>query len=91
VAKTFPVDGLWIDPQNRLYLSGLNQGAILRRNPDGMIETLASDPRIQWPDTFSQGADGAIYFTTSHIHETPRFNNGKAALSSPYAVFKLTP
>jgi sugar lactone lactonase YvrE len=91
VAKTFPVDGLWIDAQERIYLTGLTQNAILRRSPDGKIETLAAEERIQWPDTFSQGPDGAIYFTTSHIHEGPRFNLGKSVRKMPYAVFKIMP
>ncbi|MGI8743274.1 MAG: SMP-30/gluconolactonase/LRE family protein [Bryobacteraceae bacterium] len=91
VAQTFPVDGMWMDKKGRLYLSGLNQGAILRRSPDGRIETVAADPRIQWPDTFSEGSDGTIYFTTSHIQEMPRYNQGKRMLSSPFGVFKFTP
>jgi sugar lactone lactonase YvrE len=91
VASLFPTDGLWMDPQGRVYLSNLNEGAIDRRASDGTMETLAKDPRIQWPDTFTQGPDGAIYFTCSHIHEMPRFNMGKLALSSPYAVFKIMP
>jgi sugar lactone lactonase YvrE len=91
VGKTFPVDGLWMDAQDRVYLSGLNQNAILRRAKDGKIETLVTDARIQWPDTFSQGPDGALYFTCSHIHHEPRFNQGKSVRKMPYAVFKIMP
>jgi sugar lactone lactonase YvrE len=91
VAQTFPVDGLWMDKKGNLYLSDLRSGAIQRRNPDGKIELMAADPRIQWPDTFAEGPDGAIYFTTSHIHHMARFNGGKEARTMPYGLFKFTP
>ena len=91
VAQTFPVDGLWMDAKWNLYLSGLRQGAILRRLPDGKIETVVADPRIQWPDTFSEGPDGTMYFTCSQIHHMARFNGGKEARTTPYEVFKFTP
>lgn len=91
VATTFPVDGLWMDKTGNLYLSDLRDGAIQRRTPDGKIELVASDPRIQWPDTFAQGADGTLYFTCSHIHHMARYNGGKSARTEPYAVFKVTP
>jgi sugar lactone lactonase YvrE len=91
VAKTFPVDGLWMDPQGRIYLSGITQNAILRMLPGGKIETLASDPRLAWPDTFTQGPDAALYVTASHIHHMPRFNRGKSTRTMPYGIFKLIP
>ncbi|MGI9074469.1 MAG: SMP-30/gluconolactonase/LRE family protein [Bryobacteraceae bacterium] len=91
VAKTFPVDGLWMDSQRRLYLSGLTQNAVMRLLPDGKMETVAVDPRLQWPDTFSEGPDGSIYISASHINESPTYNNGKSVRKQPYAVFKLKP
>jgi sugar lactone lactonase YvrE len=91
VGKTFPVDGLWMDAQNRLYLSDLTHNAISRRASGGRMETLITDPRLQWPDTFTQGADGTMYVTTSRIHQTARFNKGKDARNGPYAVYKFRP
>lgn len=91
VAETFPVDGLWMDSKERIYLSGLNQNAVIRLLPDRTMETLVTDERLQWPDTFGQGPDGAIYVATSHIHESPAYNNGKSVRKRPYAVFKFKP
>ncbi len=91
VATTFPTDGLWMDPQGRLYLTGLQQKAVMRRLPNGTMETVVSDPRFEWPDTFTQGADGALYVTTSHINESPQYNKGKSVRKLPYTVFKLQP
>ena len=91
VATVFPCDGYWMDQAGNLYLSDLRDGAIQRRTPDGKIELVASDPRIQWPDTFAQGPDGALYFTCSHIHHMARYNGGQSARTEPYAVFKVMP
>ncbi len=89
VADTFPTDGLWIDSKQNLYLSDVSHHAVVRRSPDGKMERIVSDPRLQWPDTFSQGPDGAIYISASHINDSPTYNDGKSTRKSPYAVFKF--
>lgn len=91
VGQTFPVDGLWMDRKSNIYMGGLRQGAIFRRAPSGEIKSIVADPRIQWPDTFAEGPDGAIYFTCSHIHHMAVFNGGKEARTEPFAVYKFTP
>ena len=91
VAKTFPVDGLWMDAQGRLYLSDLTHNAVVRRSADGKMETLVTDARLQWPDTFTQASDGTMCVTASHINDMPRFNKGKSTRTLPYEVFKWKP
>lgn len=91
VAKTFPVDGLWIDKQDRVYLSNINESAVYRMEKGGSLQKVASDSRLEWPDTFSQGPDGAIYITASHINDGPQFNHGKSTRKLPYTVFKFLP
>ncbi len=89
--QTFPVDGLRMDKSGNLYLSDLRGGTIKKRTPDGKIELVCSDPRIQWPDSFAIGPDGALYFTCSHVHQQPKYNGGKNARTEPYAIFKVMP
>ena len=92
VGVSFPVDGVWMARDGFLYLSDLRTGAIQRRKvPDGKTELVAADPRIQWPDSFAQGPDGAIYFSCSHIHHAPQYNGGKSARTEPYTIFKVMP
>ena len=69
VAESGASDGLLMDPAGRIYVSAIEKDAILRMLPSGEIETLIQTPSIAWPDTFARGPDGAIYFTTSRIHE----------------------
>jgi sugar lactone lactonase YvrE len=91
VAKVFPTDGLWMDKHGILYLSDVQQNAVVRMTPDGKQERVASDANLQWPDTFTEGPDGAIYISASHINEGPNFNAGKSVRKTPYAVFRFKP
>jgi len=91
VARTFPTDGFWMDSKGDLYLSNINQSAVFRLSRNGEPAKVVADPRLEWPDTFSQGPDGAIYITASHIDDAPRFNQGKSTRTKPYAIFKFMP
>ena len=64
-------DGLLMDKQGRIYISALEENAIKRREANGQVHTLIADPRLRWPDTFSEGPDGAIYVTASRIQDMP--------------------
>jgi sugar lactone lactonase YvrE len=90
-AETFPVDGLWMDAQFRIYLSDITHTAVSRVLPDRTIERIVVDDRLQWPDTFTEGPDGTIYVTASHINNSATFNKGKSVRTRPYAVFSFTP
>ena len=90
-ATIFPTDGLWMDAQNNLYLSDVTHNAVTRLAPNGKLDRIVEDPRLQWPDTFSQGPDGSIYITASHINDGANFNGGKSVRKLPYEVFKFQP
>jgi sugar lactone lactonase YvrE len=90
-AKTFPMDGIWMDKSGNIYLSNLQAKGVSRLTPSGKLETLVTDARLEWPDTFSQGPDGSVYISASHINESPTYNKGKSIRTLPYAVFKFHP
>ena len=90
-AQTFPVDGIWMDSRQNIYLSNLQSKGVSRLGPDRKIQTVVTDPRLEWPDTFSEGPDGAIYISASHINESPMYNKGKSVRTLPYAVFRFKP
>jgi sugar lactone lactonase YvrE len=90
-ADTFPVDGLWIDAQDRIYLTDITHTAVSRLLPDRTIERLIVDRRLQWPDTFGEGPDGAMYVTTSHINHSATYNHGRSVRTRPYGVFRFMP
>lgn len=82
VGETGAADGLIADADGWVYLSSLELDAIRRVSPSNQVEVLATDPRISWPDSFSFGPDGALYFTTTRIHEG-------AAPTAAFAIYRL--
>lgn len=75
VARTHVADGLWMSKAGVLYLTSPTDYAIKRLNGD-TIETVLTDRRLRWPDTFSEGPDGRMYVTASHIQDTMWFKPG---------------
>ncbi|GGF00306.1 L-dopachrome tautomerase-related protein [Hymenobacter cavernae] len=90
LGKVPACDGMEIDANNNLYLTAFETNSIVRRTPDGKIETVAQDKRLQWPDTFSFTADGTLYVTNSAIHKTPTWNKGVDKQNQPFHIFKMS-
>ncbi len=75
VAKTHVADGLWMSKAGVLYLTSPTDYSIKRLSGAG-TETVLTDKRLRWPDTFSEGPDGTLYVTASHIQDTQWFKPG---------------
>ena len=78
VAQTHVADGLWMSRAGVLYLTSPTDYSI-KRLRGAAIETVMTDRRLRWPDTFSEGPDGRIYVTASHIQDTQWFTPGAPA------------
>ncbi len=81
-------DGLEADAEGRIYITDFENNSIHRRNVDGKLETLVSDPRLLWPDTLALAADGYMYVTANQIGRQARFQ-GKDMRQRRYAVFRF--
>lgn len=57
--------------------------------PNGTMETIAHDPRILWPDTFSIGPDEYLYVIVNQLHRQARFNYGKDLRQKPYSLLRM--
>jgi pimeloyl-ACP methyl ester carboxylesterase/sugar lactone lactonase YvrE len=75
VTQTHVADGLWMSKAGILYLTSPTDYAIKRLNGSA-VETVLTDRRLRWPDTFSEGPDGVMYVTASHIQDTQWFTPG---------------
>jgi sugar lactone lactonase YvrE len=75
VARTQVSDGLWMSKAGTLYLTSPTDYSIKRLNGTA-VETVLTDRRLRWPDTMSEGADGTLYVTASHIQDTMWFKPG---------------
>ena len=52
-------DGMITDAKGTVYAGDYENNSIRKILPNGIMETIAHDPRILWPDTFSIG--GSIF------------------------------
>jgi sugar lactone lactonase YvrE len=95
--KVGPTDGFWISRRadtgnDILYITSIEDNAVKARNlsqgPAGSLRTVVQDPRLRWPDTFSQGPDGSLYVTTSRIQDSAFFNRD-APLALPTQLWRL--
>jgi sugar lactone lactonase YvrE len=82
-------DGLESDATGNIYATDYEHNAIHRRNPDGLWETVAHDPRLLWPDTLSVAMDGYLYVTANQLHRGPTRNNGRDLRIKPYTLFRV--
>jgi sugar lactone lactonase YvrE len=75
-----------------MYLSAVQDNAIkvrrLAEGPQAEAKVVVQDERLRWPDTFSQGPDGTIYVTTSHIQDSAFFKPD-APPALPTQLWKL--
>lgn len=81
-------DGLETDDKGTLYLTSPEHNAVLRRLPDGTIDTLVQDPRLLWPDTMSV-ADGYLYVTANQLHRQAQYTGGEDEREYPYHLFRF--
>ncbi|KAA9345697.1 SMP-30/gluconolactonase/LRE family protein [Adhaeribacter soli] len=70
LGKTPAPDGMIFDKAGNLYMADLEKNAIVYRTPSGEMRTLVQDSVLKWPDTFTLGKDGQLYFTLSHLGES---------------------
>ena len=89
VAQTHVADGLWMSKSGILYLTSPTDYSI-KRLTGTTVETVLTDRRLRWPDTFSEGSDGTMYVTASHIQDTNWFKPG-ASPSIKTELFSFPP
>ena len=89
VATTMVVDGMWMSKAGVLYLTSPSDSSVKRLHGTS-LETVVADPRLRWPDTMSEGPDGTMYVTASHIQDTPWFKPDAPA-SVPTQLFSFPP
>jgi sugar lactone lactonase YvrE len=82
-------DGLESDAEGRVYLTNYEHDAVMRRKADGSLESLASDPRLLWPDTLSLAGDGYLYVIANQLHRQPQYHSGRDRRQRPYVLFRI--
>jgi sugar lactone lactonase YvrE len=93
IGENGPADGLLIARKDgRMYVTSPQDNAVKVRDLTAKgsgLTTLVQDPQLRWPDTFSEGPDGTIYVTTSHIQDSADYKPG-APISLPTELWAIT-
>jgi sugar lactone lactonase YvrE len=69
VGTTTVADGLWMSAAGILYVTSPSDNSVKRWTGEA-LEIVVQDERLRWPDTLSEGPDGKVYVTASHIQDT---------------------
>jgi sugar lactone lactonase YvrE len=84
-------DGISLDNDGNIYISDLQAKAVGVIKPDRSYSVLVTDPRISWPESFSFGPDGYLYFVASQLHLSAPLNNGTNNARPPFYIFRIKP
>ena len=87
--RTVVTDGMEIGRDGEVLFTAIERNAIMARNRDGKIRTVAESPLLAWPDSLAFGPDGALYVTTSQIHRTPMFDPTATTPTEPFRVLRI--
>lgn len=71
VTSTIPCDGMEFDAHGNLYFTGIEDNTIYYLTPGLQFETLITDSRLKYPDSFSITPEGDIYVSTSRTLHLP--------------------
>ncbi|GGF90527.1 hypothetical protein GCM10010916_04860 [Paenibacillus abyssi] len=82
-------DGMITDAQGNVYAGDYENNSIRKILPNGIMETIAHDPRILWPDTFSIGPDQYLYVIVNQLHRQARFHYGVDLRQKPYCLLRM--
>ena len=88
-ARTGATGGTAMDAQGVMYASDLDRDAILRITPDGVITTLATDPRLVWVDAMWIDEHGNLLAPAAQLGRTAGLNGGRDAVQYPVVIYAL--
>lgn len=84
-------DGLSADLDGGIWITDVEHGAVLRRTPEGRLETWVQTPRIRWADALSFGPDGWLYLADSAIPDQVMRSKRHIASQAPYFIYRFRP
>ena len=91
VGTTCVADGILMDRKGRLWITSPEDNSVKLRRSDGTLDIVVQDERLQWPDTLSEGPDGRIYVTSSHIQDMAQWHEHGSTRRIPYGLWRFSP
>jgi len=84
-------DGLSADLTGNVYITDVENGAVLRMAPGGQLSTIVRSARVRWPDALSFGPDGWLYLADSALPDVLLKSRGHIEKSGPYHIYRFRP
>ncbi len=84
-------DGITTDLEGDIYISDMEHSAVHVIGQDRQLKTLIKDPAFRWPDGFSFGPDGWLYFTCSDLMNVVGKSESHIKENAPYRIFRFKP
>jgi len=82
-------DGLTIDNEGNMYLTGIEDGVVWKLGPDRKLTALAGHPKMRWPDGLSFGPNNMIYVADSDIPDVMMQSKAHMREKAPYYLFRF--
>jgi sugar lactone lactonase YvrE len=82
-------DGMIADAAGNVYLSDIENSAIVRMTPEGKLQTLVKTEKLRWPDGFSLGPDKHLYVTCSSLHQVIGLDPESVRSTAPYQIYRV--
>ena len=84
--------GIWIGPNNDLYLTVIERNAIGRiSGADRTYDEPVVRDDMFWPDGIMQGPDGALYVVVTQLPRSPALARAGERPEMPFKVFRFEP
>lgn len=84
-------NGLSADISGNVYVTDVENGAVLRMAPGGELATLVRSPRVRWADGLSFGPDGWLYVADSALPDVLLKTRGHIRGHGPYHIYRFRP
>ncbi|MBA4367080.1 MAG: hypothetical protein C0403_05515 [Desulfobacterium sp.] len=84
-------DGITTDLDGNIYISDMEHSAVHVIGQHRQLKTLIKDPAFRWPDGFSFGPDGWLYFTCSDLMNVVGKSESHIKENAPYQIFRFKP
>ncbi len=82
-------DGITLDDEDNIYLTGVEDGVIFRLDKDRKLTTYAKHPKMRWPDGLSFGPDQWLYIADSDIPDLIFQTPDHIKAAGPYYIFRV--
>ena len=88
-AKRPQADGLTIDNEDNIYLTGVEDGIIWKLDANRKLTAFAGNPKMRWPDGLSFGPNNMLYVADSDIPDVMMQSKTHIAGAAPFYIFRV--